>query len=116
MAGLRDLLKKEKDYDRQALEAAEVLRAKTPYVAEILGGSKGSATEEPISPGTITFFFREGKWRFSANVKSASKTFIGDLVDIASPWDSVNYALESGDCRQKDYTERPNGSNGVPPY
>ena len=110
MAGLRQLLKKEDNLDEQALKAAKVLEKSWPIVAEILGGSAATKTEDAISPGTITFFFHDGKWRFSANVKSEKKTIIGDVADIAKPWDSVNYAISEGECRQKEYTDRMNGS------
>lgn len=114
MAGLRSVLKKENDHDAEAFKEAKVLAAKTPIVAEILGGSPAAKGEEPIAPGTITFFFREGKWRFSANVKSASKTFIGDVGDILKPWESIEFAMSEGECRQRDYTERTNGSATKP--
>lgn len=114
MAGLRDFLKGEKDYDAEALKAAKVLQDKTPIVAEILGGAPATKTAEPIAPGTITIYFREGKWRFTANVKSASKSFIGDLTDILNPWVSIELAMSEGECRQRDYTAHSNGQTKVP--
>jgi len=114
MSALGKLIKKENNHDAEALKQAKVLVPKTPIVAEILGGAEGTKTEEPIAPGTITFFFRDGKWRFSANVKSASKTFIGDVGDILKPWESIELAMSEGECRQRDYTERTNGSATKP--
>lgn len=114
MAGLRQLLKKEDNLDEQALKAAKVLEKNWPIVAEILGGSAATKTEDAISPGTITFFFHDGKWRFSANVKSEKKTILGDVADITKPWESVNYAVSEGECRQKDYTGQRNGQTEIP--
>lgn len=114
MAGLRSVLKKEVDYDAEAFKEAKVLATKTPIVAEILGGCPASRDGDAIAPGTVTFFFREGKWRFSANVKSASKTFMGDVGDILNPWESIEFAMSEGECRQRDYTAHKNGSNPEP--
>lgn len=114
MAGLRGLLKKDENHDEKAYKAAEVLRAKWPVIAEILGGTPAAGKEAAISPGTITLFVGDGQFRFSANVKSEKRTLIGDIADATSPFDSIEYALSEGLCRQKEYTERVNGSATKP--
>jgi len=120
MAGLRDLLKGGKDHDAEAIEITKSLKKDFPFVAEVLGGCPATKTEEAVLSGTITIFIHEGKARFSVNVKSQGKTFIGDLADIANPWGSINSALAMGDVSSKRYSERTAVStaeeNGVKLY
>jgi len=104
--GLKDLLQKEKDDGKIARKAVEKLKKDFPWVAEILGGSPANGDDVEVSPGTITIFFHDGKIRFSANVKSAQKTFIGDIGDVLNPWGSINSAFGVGDVSSKRYTER----------
>lgn len=110
MAGLRDLLNKGRDNDAEAQKIVKPLAKEFPLVAELLGGMPEKGDQAAISPGTVTFFVHDGKMRFSANVKSAEKTFIGDVADILNPWGSINTALLTGDVSSKRYTERPNSS------
>lgn len=114
MAGLRDLLNKGKDHDAEAYKICEVLRQEFPLVAEILGGMPAEGTQPAVSPGTITFFVREGRVRFSANVKSQEKTFIGEIADALNPWGCVNTALLTGDVSSKRYTDRMSGQTVIP--
>jgi len=106
MAGLRDLLQKENRNGSHARKAVEALQKEYPLVAELLGGLEAKDGQPEVSPGTITIFVHEGKARFSINVKSAEKTFIGDLADVVNPWGSINSALMMGDVSSKRYTDR----------
>lgn len=106
MAGLRDLLNGGKDYASEALRIAKPLAKDYPIVAEILGGLPEKGDQASVSAGTITFFIHEGKMRFSANVKGAEKTFIGEVGDPLNPWGCVNSAMLVGDVSSKRYTDR----------
>ena len=106
MAGLRDLIKKETNRNAEARELAKPLEKDFPFVAELLGGIAAKGQSPEVPPSTITFFFHEGKIRFSTNVKGLGKTLIGDVADVTNPWGSINTALAMGECSQKDYTER----------
>lgn len=105
MAGLRDLLTKEKPNGEAARKLCKPLSKEFPFVAEILGGIEAKGDQIEVSNGTITFYVHDGKIRFSANVKSAEKTFIGDVADILNPWGSINTALQMGDVSSKRYTD-----------
>jgi hypothetical protein len=107
MAGMRSLLKNGKDYDEEARKIVKPLEKEFPLVAELLGGLPETKTDPAVSPGTVTIFIHEGKARFSINVKSASRTFIGDLADILNPWGAINTALLMGDVSSKRYTGQP---------
>lgn len=106
MAGLRNLLNGAKDDEKSAKKVVKPLEKEFPLVAEILGGSPATEKEAAISPGTITIFIHGGKARFSANVKSAEITLIGDVADIVNLWGSINSAILVGDVSSKRYTER----------
>jgi len=104
--GMRDLLKREKDPSVEARKAASPLQTDFPYVFELLGGIAKTATEDAVSPSTITFFANEGKIRFSVNVKSMKLTFIGEVEDVLNPWGSLNTALAMGDVMQREMREQ----------
>lgn len=106
MAGLRDLLNGGKDHEAEAQKIAKPLAKEYPFVAEILGGIPEKGDQKAVSGGTITFFIHEGKARFSANVKGAEKTFLGEIADILNPWGSINSAMLVGDVSSKRYTDR----------
>jgi len=106
MAGLRDLINGGKDHAAEALKAAKPLQKEYPIVAEILGGMPEKGDQPAVSSGTITFFVSDGRIRFSANVKSAEKTFIGDISDILNPWGSINSVMLVGDVSSKRYTDQ----------
>lgn len=106
MAGLRDLINGGKDHEAEAAKIAKPLAKEFPLVAEILGGLPEKGDQKAVSPGTITIFIHEGKARFSCNVKSAEKTFLGDLPDLLNPWGCINSALLLGDVSSKRYTDR----------
>jgi hypothetical protein len=106
MASLRELLSKGKDYDEKAREVTKKLEKAYPFVAQILGGCKATATAEAIAPGTITFWIHEGKPKFTANIKSAGESFIGEVIDIENPWESVNTAMLLGHVSSKRHSER----------
>jgi hypothetical protein len=108
MASLRDLVTKESPNGKASRKIADQLREKYPLIAEILGGVEKNGDQPEISAGTITVFLREGKARFSANVKSAEATFIGEIEDISNPWGSIEVALQTGQVNQKKYTEQFN--------
>jgi len=77
-----------------------------PLVADLLSGLPASNSGPEVPGGTITFSIREGKIRFSANVKGAEKTFFGDIEDILKPWESIESAFMVGAVSSKRYTER----------
>lgn len=106
MAGLRDLLNGGKDYEAEAQKIAKPLAKEYPLVAEILGGLPEKDGKPAVSAGTVTIFIHEGKARFSVNVKSAERTFIGDLPDLLNPWGCINSALLTGGVSSKRYTGR----------
>lgn len=106
MDDLRKLLKGGKDYEEEARKITKPLEKEFPLVAQILGGMPATKTDDAVSPGTITIFIYEGKARFSANVKSQEKTFIGDLEDITNPWGSINTAFLLGGISAKRYADR----------
>lgn len=103
---LRSLLGGKDGGVRSSRKLVEPLRDEYPLVAEILGGLEASGKEPEVPGGTITFSIREGKIRFTANVKSAKKTFYGDVADIANPWGSVNSAFLTNQVAEREYTER----------
>lgn len=92
--------------DRRAVEK---LGVQYPAIAAILGGSEPSGDVAEVEPGSITFFVREGRIRFSANVKSADTTIIGEVSDALSPWESIEYSLRAGEVSSKRYSDRLNG-------
>lgn len=102
--GLRNLVSKETKHDEEARKAVKVLQKDFPWVAEILGGCPAQGDDPAISPGTITIFFHDGRFRFSANVKSQEKTFIGDVADILNLWGSVNFAFADSNVSSKRYS------------
>jgi hypothetical protein len=103
---LRSLLGGGGDDPRKLRALLDPIREACPIVAELLGGMLADKGQPAVDPGTITFFVREGKIRFSANVKSAEKTFIGEVADIVNPFESVELALAFGNVSSKRYTER----------
>jgi len=108
MAGLRDLLNGEKDHGEEARKAVKAIAKDFPHVAEILGGLPAKDGKDAVSPSAITIWVQDGKARFSTNVKSASKTILGDVADIANPWASINCIIGTGEVSSKRYTEREN--------
>lgn len=116
--GLRNLVSKESKHDEEARKAAKPLAKDYPWVAEILGGVEGKGDEQSIAPGTITIFFHDGRFRFSANVKSQEKTFIGDVADVVNLWQSINFAFADSNVSSKRYSVKENSSesNGKIPY
>jgi len=106
MAGLIDLLKQEKDNGTEARKACKAIAKDFPHVAEILGGIAGKEGQEPISPSAISIWIQDGQARFSTNVKSASRTIIGDIADLSKPWESINYAIADGKVSSKRFTEQ----------
>lgn len=107
MAGLRSLVTEETKNGAAARKIVEKLKDDYPWVAEILGGLEADGSQAEILPGTITIFIHEGKARFSVNVKSVEKTFIGEIGDVLNPWASINCALAMGDVSSKRYSARP---------
>lgn len=105
MAGLRDILKAEKDNGCEARKAVKIIAKEFPHVAEILGGIQGKEGETEVSPSAITIWIQDGQARFSTNVKSMSRTIIGDVADLAKPWESINYAIGDGKVSSKRYSE-----------
>lgn len=103
---LREMLKGKAGDDGAARKAVEDIRDAFPLVADILGGIAGGKGQPEILPGTITFFVKDGVARFSINVKSAEMSFIGDLADVADPWNSVEIAMKTGKVSSKRYTEQ----------
>lgn len=103
---LWSLLNKGKDNGKNSRQLARPLIKDFPIVAEILGGLAAKGDQPEVAGGTITFFIHEGKIRFSANVKSAEQTLIGEVADILNPWGSINSACLVGDVSSKRYTER----------
>jgi len=89
--------------DRKAVAR---LGGEYPLIATILGGSEATSDTPEVEPASITFFVREGKIRFSANVKSADTTIIGEVSDALSPWESIEYALRAGQVSSKRYSDR----------
>lgn len=89
--------------DRRAVAK---LGVEHPVIASILGGSEATGETPEVAPGSITFFVREGKIRFSANVKSADTTIIGEVADALTPWESIEYALMAGEVSSKRYSAR----------
>lgn len=77
-----------------------------PLIAAILGGSEAQGDTPEVEPASITFFVREGKIRFSANVKSADTTIIGEVGDALNPWQSIESALMAGQVSSKRYSDR----------
>lgn len=105
MAGLLDLLKQEKDNGNEARKACKTIAKDFPHVAEILGGIAGKEGQETVSPSAISIWIQDGQARFSTNVKSANRTIIGDIADLAKPWESINYAIGDGKVSSKRFTE-----------
>jgi len=103
---MRNLLFREKDLSAEARKVAAPLQENYPYVFELLGGLEKTATEDEVSPGTITVFIHEGKARFSANVKSLKTTLIGDVEDIVNLWGAINTALAMGEVKSKAMREQ----------
>lgn len=95
------------DVDRRAVEK---LGVEHPLIATILGGIGPQGDVAEVEPGSITFFVREGRIRFSVNVKSADTTIIGEVADAVNPWQSVEYALKGGQVSSKRYSDRPSAS------
>lgn len=116
--GLRNLVSKESKHDEEARKAAKPLAKEFPWVAEVLGGLAANGDEPAVAPGTITIFFHDGRWRFSANVKSQEKTFIGDIADIVNLWQSINFAFAEGGVSSKRYSvqAKPFPINGEIPH
>lgn len=117
-SGIRSLFvgsRKTFELERRAVAA---LNEQYPAVAAILGGLEAEGPNPETEPGSITFFVREGKIRWSANVKSADTTLIGEVGDVLNPWGSINTALELGEVSSKRYTERKTSSTSTenPPY
>jgi len=106
MAGLRDLLNGEKDHGEEARKAVKAISKDFPHVAEILGGLPEKDGKAAVSPSAITIWIQDGKARFSSNVKSASRTILGDIADLANPWGSINCILGTGEVSSKRYTEQ----------
>jgi len=104
--GMRGLLFREKDVSGEARKVARPLAENFPFVFELLGGLEADGEEPEVSPGTVTIFIHEGKARFSANVKSLKKTFIGDVDDVVNPWAAINTALAMGDYNEKAMREQ----------
>lgn len=103
--GLRDLVKDTKDNGEKARKAVKTIAKDFPHVAEILGGLAAKDDQPEISPSAITIWITDGKARFSTNVKSASKTLLGEVADLANPWASINCILGTGEVSSKRYTE-----------
>lgn len=85
-----------------------------PAIAILLGGMPETKDQPAFDGGTVTFFVRDGKIRFSVNVKALDKTFIGEVADPLKPFDSVELAMTTGMVSSKRYSERMNGSSMVP--
>jgi len=115
---LRSLFVGERSSNSANRKAVNGLASIHPFIAEILGGVEASGDQKEILPGSITIFVREGKVRFSANVKSADTTIIGEVSDPINVWDSITYALSSGEVSSKRYSERVSSSTEKqdPPY
>lgn len=102
---LRGFLGGDLDEVKRAGKVVDPMREKFPVVCEILGGIAGDSKHDAVMGGTLTFFVREGKLRFSCNVKSAEKTFIGEINDVLEPWEGVEFAFRCGAVSSKRYTE-----------
>jgi len=103
---LRSLLHGRTDSGAASRSVVEPFRDKWPLLAEVLGGVAATATEDAVEGGTVTLFVRDGQLRFSINVKSADTTIIGDVADVLSPLDSIEFAMTTGKVSSKGYSER----------
>jgi len=99
---LRSLFVGERSSNSANRKAVNGLASIHPFIAEILGGVEASGDQKEILPGSITIFVREGKVRFSANVKSADTTIIGEVSDPINVWDSITTHCRAAKCRQND--------------
>jgi len=104
MPSLRDLVKKEATNGKANREAVKALRKDFPTVAELLGGLEAKGDLPEVASGTITFYVHDGKVRATANVKDLFVSFVVDIPDLLEPWKCLEFALKSGECRQKEYT------------
>jgi len=85
-----------------------------PVVAQLLGGVPKEGKMPELAGGSISFYVRDGKLKFTASVKSMGKVFYGEVADPLKPWEGVNWAMMTNQVSSKGYTERPNGSQAVP--
>jgi len=105
---LRSYLGKGKDDGKANRKVCETFANEAPLVASLLGGLPAEGKDPAIEGGKISFWIQEGKMRFCATVKTVRKNFIGDITNPANPWQSVNWALMTGNVSEREYTERPN--------
>lgn len=111
--GLLDLLGPNGDDGARARAIANTIRKDWPILAECLGGIAAKGGQEEILGGTVNIFIHEGKAKFNVNVKSKKITFFGEIKDLKNVFESIEFAMLTGQVSSKGYTERDYSSTKV---
>lgn len=98
---LRGLITGKTDVADKARKSVDGIREKYPIIADVVGGVAGDGKNAELEPGKLSFFTRDGVFRFSLFVKSAETIFFGDVEDPSDPFGSAEFAMKTGKFSQK---------------